>query len=91
MSTKNNPGNYDCYANAEPDEEMFVLLARDAFAPDLVRAWAANRRLQIQRGKKPQEDMAQVDEALACAAKMERWFMAKVEALRGPPDAEQPV
>ena len=87
MSTKLNPGNYDCYANAEPDEEMFVLLARDAFAPDLVRAWAINRKLQIQQGKKPQEDMAQVEEALACAAKMERWFLAKVEALR----AEQPA
>ena len=87
MSTKLNPGNYDCYTNAEPDEEMFVLLARDAFAPDLVRAWAINRKLQIHKGQKPLEDMAQVEEALACAAKMESWFMKKVEALR----AEQPV
>ena len=89
MSTKNNPGNYDCYANAEPDEEMFVLLARDAFAPALVRAWAINRKLQIDRGTKPQEDMQQVTEAHECAEKMEKWFQAKVEALRGPPDAEQ--
>lgn len=29
MGTKNNPGAFDCYANAEPDEPMFVLLARD--------------------------------------------------------------
>jgi hypothetical protein len=29
MGTKSNPGPFDCYAKAEPDEPMFVLLARD--------------------------------------------------------------
>lgn len=43
MGTKNNPGPYDCYANAEPDEPMFVLLARDETAPYFVEAWAAVR------------------------------------------------
>lgn len=33
MGTKNNPGAFDCYANAEPDEPMFVLLGRDKHAP----------------------------------------------------------
>ena len=33
MGTKNNPGQFDCYRNAEPDEPMFVLLARDERAP----------------------------------------------------------
>jgi len=40
MGTKNDPGKYDCYAAAEPDEPMFVLLARDETAPLLVERWA---------------------------------------------------
>lgn len=41
MGTKNDPGKFDCYANAEPDEPMFVLLARDISAKYLTAAWAA--------------------------------------------------
>ncbi len=41
MGTKNNPGKYDCYANAEPDEPLFVLLARDVTAQYFVAAWVA--------------------------------------------------
>lgn len=66
MSTKNNPGDYDCYANAEPDEPMFVLLARDKHAPSLVRRWARKR-------EKEGEDPAKVEEARACARAMEKW------------------
>ena len=40
MGTKNNPSKYDCYANAKPDEPMFVLLGRDPLAGMLVRVWA---------------------------------------------------
>ncbi|HAW11807.1 MAG TPA: aspartate decarboxylase, partial [Chloroflexi bacterium] len=29
MGTKNNPGKFDCYDDAHPDEPMFVLLGRD--------------------------------------------------------------
>lgn len=29
MGTKSNPTQFDCYANALPDEPMFILLARD--------------------------------------------------------------
>lgn len=43
MGTKNNPGKFDCYANAKPDEPLFVLLARDPLAPFLVSMWAAIR------------------------------------------------
>lgn len=57
MGTKNNPGMFDCYANALPDEHMFILLARDITAPDLVDAWAAGRIYNIAIGKKPQTDM----------------------------------
>lgn len=66
MGTKNNPGNYDCYANAGPDEPMFVLLARDERAPALVEAWADTSE---KRGTDP----AKVAEARKCAADMRAW------------------
>lgn len=40
MGTKNKPGAFDYYANAHPDEPMFVLLGRDRDAPKLIRQWA---------------------------------------------------
>lgn len=43
MGTKNQPGNFDCYANALPDEPMFVLLGRDPLAPFLTQIWAMIR------------------------------------------------
>jgi hypothetical protein len=67
MATKNNPGAYDCYANAFPDEPMFVLLARDRTAPSTVRYWVQQRQME---GK---TDQAKLDEALACADAMEAW------------------
>lgn len=43
MGTKNNPAPFDCYDAAEPDEPMFVLLARDGAAPLTVEAWIRAR------------------------------------------------
>ena len=43
MGTKNNPGKFDCYENAEPDEPMFVLLGRDPLAAHLVSLWSKIR------------------------------------------------
>lgn len=43
MGTKTNPGRFDCYAAAEPDEPMFILLGRDRHAAALVNLWAAMR------------------------------------------------
>lgn len=43
MGTKANPGDYDCYEKARPDEPMFVLLARDPIAPFLVSIWSSIR------------------------------------------------
>lgn len=40
MGTKNNPGKYDCYEKAEPDEPLFVLIGRDQTASDFVDLWA---------------------------------------------------
>jgi hypothetical protein len=72
MGTKNNPGSYDCYANAEPDEPMFVLLGRDPAAAVLVRAWLA-----IRREMDYDAEVGKYEEALACAAKMEEWARSK--------------
>lgn len=73
MGTKNQPGEFDCYANADPDEPMFVLLARDIHAPLTVEEWAARRERQIDLGIKPESDRPMVDEARQCAAAMRRW------------------
>lgn len=43
MGTKNEPGEFDCYAAAKPDEPMFILLGRDPAAPLLVSLWTALR------------------------------------------------
>lgn len=69
MATKNEPGAFDCYANAEPDEPMFVLLARDEKAPDLVREWVLRRRA----ADPEKRDDAKEQEALRCAVEMEAW------------------
>lgn len=73
MSTKQNPGTFDFYENALPDEPMFVLLARDPSAPDLVRQWAERRSWEIGQGERPESDRAMVKEAYDCAREMARW------------------
>lgn len=82
MGTKNNPGAYDCYANALPDEPMFVLLARDPDAPDQVEAWAWGRYDAIRMGERPASDMAMVEEARECAKAMRAWRAANDGAWR---------
>lgn len=68
MGTKNNPGQYDCYEKAEPDEPMFVLLARDPLAPILVELWAQLRwQMKTAEGR-------QVEEAGECAEAMRDWY-----------------
>jgi hypothetical protein len=66
MGTKNNPGKFDCYANAAPDEPMFVLLARDPLAPILVELWAS---LRAHAAGNP----SKVAEARECAAAMREY------------------
>ncbi len=61
MGTKNEVGKFDCYGNAEDDEPMFVLLARDPLAPMLVKLWA-----EIRNDEKS-------NEAFECAEKMIDW------------------
>lgn len=66
MATKNNPGKFDCYANAEADEPMFILLGRDKHAPLLVKLWADLRAMDG-------EDIAKVTEAIQCSTAMIRF------------------
>lgn len=66
MGTKNSPGEFDCYANAHPDEPMFVLLGRDPLAAVLVGLWARYREATG-------EDPAKVAEARQCAKAMDGW------------------
>jgi hypothetical protein len=63
MGTKNNPGAFDCYANAEPDEPMFILLGRDPVAGLVVELWAW---LRVEMGKEAADD-PMILEANACA------------------------
>src|ERR1700759_3266121 len=73
MGTKLEVGKFDCYANALPDEPLFVLLARDPDMPDLVREWANRRQLAINKGERPASDQAMVNEAINCASDACAW------------------
>ena len=70
MATKENPGKFDCYAKADPDEPMFVLLARDKHAPALVWLWASLRELDG-------EDPEKVKEARDNVVAMLEWAHSK--------------
>lgn len=86
MATKEKPGEFDCYANAKPDEPMFVLLARDKASPSAVRYWALER---IKTGKNRVSD-PQIVEAYACAVAMEE-YQAKLAAAPAAAAAPKPA
>lgn len=77
MTTKECPGDFDCYRNAHGDEHMFILLGRDKHAPQLVELWA---RIRDESG----EDPEQVNDARKCANDMRKYRYAK----RGAPTCE---
>jgi hypothetical protein len=68
MGTKNNPGAFDCYAKAEPDEPMFVLLGRDPCAGPLITLWIAFRSELL-----GEAEGAKHEEARACSHALSRW------------------
>ena len=76
QGTKNNPGKFDCYAKAHPDEPMFVLLGRDRHAPTLVWLWAVLRELD-------QEPAEVVAEARNCLISMLAWQHAHDRKVTG--------
>lgn len=73
MGTKNNPGKFDCYQHALPDEPMFILLARDPIFYEFVTKWARRRGLAIDCGERPQSDSEMVNEAIRCAGDGALW------------------
>lgn len=78
MATKNNPGDFDCYAAAGPDEPIFILRANDVLAPSAVLYWAENYEWDMGRRipARPLSDKERrkIDEARQCAGEMVRWF-----------------
>jgi len=64
MGTKNNPGKFDCYSRAEPDEPVFVLLGRDPVAWLLVKQWV------LLRARLRMTEKEVLEEADACAESM---------------------
>lgn len=78
MSTKNNPGRFDCYSKAAPDEPMFVLLGRDPIASLVVTFWV-KMRLLIGAERITDDKLV---EASKCAREMESWAVAHGEGVR---------
>lgn len=75
MGTKNQPGEFDCYSNADDDEPMFILLARDPIASTLVRDWAGAR---VRTGRnKTEGENRKIREALQCADAMDEYRKQK--------------
>lgn len=85
MASKNNPGKFDCYAAAAPDEPIFTLRANDELAPYIVRIWTMIRfggdlaeimgQLSLAKAaaqKKP-FNLTKMEEAMECAMAMEKW------------------
>ena len=84
MGTKNNPGKFDCYENAEPDEPVFILLGRDPLAAPLVRLWAMMREECGPPRERPENpdvvaawEKEKVAEAQQCADTMEKYAREK--------------
>lgn len=84
MGSKLQPGAFDCYTAALPDEPMFILLARDRSAPAMLRKWSDTRRTQV-RAKfeageisedRLREDLQKCTEADGCADDMAMWRKA---------------
>ncbi len=76
MGTKNNPGSFDCYANAEPDEPMFVLLGRDSSAWVVVQLWIGIKRKMRESGHSKISD-EKLEEAEKCAEALKAWAASK--------------
>lgn len=66
MGTKNKPGDFDCYATAEPDEPMFILLGRDPCACLVVAFW-----VKLRQTLNP--DDPKIDNARVCVRELEAY------------------
>jgi hypothetical protein len=76
MGTKNNPGEFDAYSKALPDEPIFTLLGRDPLARELVLDWANRRYLAMITGAiaDTEQERRKIAEARHCAMAMSDWY-----------------
>ena len=95
MGTKNNLGKFDCYAHAEPDEPIFVLLARDPLAGFLTSIWSKVRNGDVEAASTvflkmlntagvqymQEPDVAKASEAIECALAMFDWRKANCPSI----------
>ncbi len=71
MSTKTEPGKFDCYAKLAPDEPYFVLRAQDAEAADLVELWTLRAAVS---GNCSSD---KINEAKQVVEEMRKWHVRK--------------
>jgi hypothetical protein len=106
MGTKANPSPNDPYERAEPDEELFTLLARDPLAPNCVRYYAAllsrnwslsdalhaqMKDMARRRPYRPGKDSHHITTAKATADSMEQWFEERQRRRLAAENAGRPV
>jgi len=85
MGTKADPGPFDCYAAAEPDEPLFVLKSTDESAPTLVRIWAElYRERKMKANRWTPAAIQRYCEALECANQMAAWRHNKLGERNAP-------
>lgn len=75
MSTKENPGPFDCYDRLLPGEEFIVLRAKDPDFEVFCRQWALNRRMAITMGSRPntKKEEDRIASMLQAAQDGKRW------------------
>lgn len=81
MSTKQNPGSYDCYARLADDEPYFVLRGKDPVAPRIIEAWVKERLFEFWLNHPgelvPPAYSDKLTEAMKCAGDMREWRARK--------------
>ena len=90
MPTKQNPGLFDCYKAALPDEPIFVILGRDPAGPATLDFWASQR---IKLGKTVgDDDKNRIKAAIDEAKEMQDWRTRMLDAsVEGIPPWRLPV
>ena len=88
MGTKTDPGEFDCYGKAEPDEPLFTLRAKDPLAPVLVRLWCGLRAAMAETAEDTSPARAAHEtrkrrEGLECARQMEEWRRSRAGGRTG--------
>lgn len=88
MGTKNNPGNFNCYAAAMPDEPIFILMGRDPAAPVAMEFWIEERQ---RLGKAvDQDDLDKIEENRTLQGAFRRWREQNLNGPNGYPTWKEP-